>query len=95
MKMFILILLFDFLREIDVIILFFVILFCKVWLYVMFIVGVNGVGKLINFFKICFFLLQNKYKVFIVVGDMFCFGVVEQFVVYVCNLKELIVCEGG
>lgn len=63
--------------------------------YVMSIVGVNGVGKSTNLSKICFFLLQNKYKVLIAAGDTFRSGAVEQLAVHVRNLKELTQREGG
>ncbi|KAJ0123255.1 signal recognition particle receptor subunit alpha [Diaporthe amygdali] len=63
--------------------------------YVMSIVGVNGVGKSTNLSKICFFLLQNKYKVLIAAGDTFRSGAVEQLGVHVRNLKELTAREGG
>ncbi|KAG6367384.1 hypothetical protein INS49_001573 [Diaporthe citri] len=63
--------------------------------YVMSIVGVNGVGKSTNLSKICFFLLQNKYKVLIAAGDTFRSGAVEQLEVHVRNLKELTAREGG
>ncbi|ORY55296.1 signal recognition particle, alpha subunit, N-terminal-domain-containing protein [Pseudomassariella vexata] len=63
--------------------------------FVMSIVGVNGVGKSTNLSKICFFLLQNKYKVLIAAGDTFRSGAVEQLKVHVRNLKELTEREGG
>jgi signal recognition particle receptor subunit alpha len=63
--------------------------------YVMSIVGVNGVGKSTNLSKICFFLLQNQYKVLVVAGDTFRSGAVEQLAVHVRNLKELTAREGG
>ncbi|EGX95062.1 signal sequence receptor alpha subunit [Cordyceps militaris CM01] len=63
--------------------------------YVMSIVGVNGVGKSTNLSKICFFLLQNKYKVLIAAGDTFRSGAVEQLAVHVRNLTELTAREGG
>ncbi len=63
--------------------------------YVISIVGVNGVGKSTNLSKICFFLLQNKYKVLVVACDTFRSGAVEQLAVHVRNLKELTVREGG
>ncbi|KAI1823711.1 SRP54-domain-containing protein [Xylaria intraflava] len=63
--------------------------------YVISIVGVNGVGKSTNLSKICFFLLQNKYKVLIAAGDTFRSGAVEQLKVHVRNLKELTTREGG
>ncbi|KAK3191123.1 hypothetical protein K4F52_002709 [Lecanicillium sp. MT-2017a] len=63
--------------------------------YVMSIVGVNGVGKSTNLSKICYFLLQNKYKILIAAGDTFRSGAVEQLAVHVRNLKELTAREGG
>lgn len=57
--------------------------------YVISIVGVNGVGKSTNLSKICYFLLQNHYKVLIAAGDTFRSGAVEQLRVHVRNLKEL------
>ncbi|KAI0379156.1 SRP54-domain-containing protein [Hypomontagnella monticulosa] len=63
--------------------------------YVISIVGVNGVGKSTNLSKICYFLLQNKYKVLIAAGDTFRSGAVEQLKVHVRNLKELTEREGG
>jgi len=63
--------------------------------YVMSIVGVNGVGKSTNLSKICYFLLQNKYKVLIAAGDTFRSGAVEQLKVHVRNLRELTEREGG
>jgi len=63
--------------------------------YVISIVGVNGVGKSTNLSKICFFLLQNKYKVLIAACDTFRSGAVEQLRVHARNLKELSEREGG
>ena len=63
--------------------------------YVISIVGVNGVGKSTNLSKICYFLLQNKYKVLVVACDTFRSGAVEQLAVHVRNLKELSSREGG
>lgn len=57
--------------------------------YVISIVGVNGVGKSTNLSKICFFLLQNGYRVLIAAGDTFRSGAVEQLRVHVRNLREL------
>jgi signal recognition particle receptor subunit alpha len=57
--------------------------------YVISIVGVNGVGKSTNLSKICFFLLQNHYRVLIAAGDTFRSGAVEQLRVHVRNLREL------
>ncbi|KAI9880971.1 MAG: hypothetical protein M1830_009465 [Pleopsidium flavum] len=63
--------------------------------YVISIVGVNGVGKSTNLSKICFFLLQNKFKVLIAACDTFRSGAVEQLRVHARNLKELSAREGG
>ena len=57
--------------------------------YVISIVGVNGVGKSTNLSKICYFLLQNDYRVLIAACDTFRSGAVEQLNVHVRNLKEL------
>ncbi|KAK3330577.1 hypothetical protein B0H66DRAFT_579779 [Apodospora peruviana] len=85
----------DLLREIDSITAPSVTSLRKARPYVMSIVGVNGVGKSTNLSKICFFLLQNKYKVLIAAGDTFRSGAVEQLAVHVRNLKELTAREGG
>lgn len=85
----------DLLREIDSIIAPSATSLRKARPYVMSIVGVNGVGKSTNLSKICFFLLQNKYKVLIAAGDTFRSGAVEQLAVHVRNLKELTAREGG
>lgn len=57
--------------------------------YVISIVGVNGVGKSTNLGKICYFLLQNNYRVLIAACDTFRSGAVEQLRVHAKNLKEL------
>jgi signal recognition particle receptor subunit alpha len=57
--------------------------------YVISIVGVNGVGKSTNLAKICFFLLQNNYRVLVAACDTFRSGAVEQLGHHVRNLKEL------
>lgn len=57
--------------------------------YVISIVGVNGVGKSTTLSKICFFLLQNDYRVLIAACDTFRSGAVEQLRVHARNLKEL------
>ncbi|KUL91989.1 hypothetical protein ZTR_01363 [Talaromyces verruculosus] len=57
--------------------------------YVISIVGVNGVGKSTNLSKICFFLLQNNYRVLVAACDTFRSGAVEQLRVHVRNLTEL------
>ncbi|KAJ5778859.1 Signal sequence receptor alpha subunit [Penicillium paradoxum] len=63
--------------------------------YVMSIVGVNGVGKSTNLSKICYFLLQNKYRVLIAACDTFRSGAVEQLRVHADRLKELSVRENA
>lgn len=57
--------------------------------YVISVVGVNGVGKSTNLAKICYFLLQNDYRVLIAACDTFRSGAVEQLNQHVRNLKEL------
>ncbi|KKK17311.1 hypothetical protein P175DRAFT_0484370 [Aspergillus ochraceoroseus IBT 24754] len=57
--------------------------------YVISIVGVNGVGKSTNLGKICYFLLQNNYRVLIAACDTFRSGAVEQLRVHARNLAEL------
>lgn len=85
----------DLLREIDVVTNPSALSLSKPRPYVISIVGVNGVGKSTNLSKICFFLLQNKYKVLVVACDTFRSGAVEQLAVHVRNLKELTSREGG
>lgn len=63
--------------------------------YVISVVGVNGVGKSTNLSKICFFLLENKYKVLIVAADTFRSGAIEQLNVHVERLQEKTKREGG
>jgi len=60
--------------------------------YVMTFVGVNGVGKSTNLSKVCFWLIQNGFKVLIAACDTFRSGAVEQLRVHVRNLGLL--CEG-
>ena len=57
--------------------------------YVISIVGVNGVGKSTNLAKICYFLLQNNYRILVAACDTFRSGAVEQLNHHVRNLKEL------
>ncbi|KAI0007031.1 SRP54-domain-containing protein [Xylariaceae sp. FL0662B] len=85
----------DLLREIDAVVKPSVTSMRKARPYVISIVGVNGVGKSTNLSKICYFLLQNRYKVLIAAGDTFRSGAVEQLKVHVRNLKELTHREGG
>jgi len=58
-------------------------------------VGVNGVGKSTNLSKVCFWLLQNGYRVLIAACDTFRSGPVEQLRVHVRNLGALAQGEGG
>jgi len=57
-------------------------------------VGVNGVGKSTNLSKVCFWLIQNGFKVLIAACDTFRSGAVEQLRVHVRNLS-LLVKDGG
>ncbi|KAG8961465.1 hypothetical protein FRC03_005354 [Tulasnella sp. 419] len=57
--------------------------------YTMTFVGVNGVGKSTNLSKVCFWLLQNNFKVLIAACDTFRSGAVEQLRVHVRNLGML------
>jgi len=52
-------------------------------------VGVNGVGKSTNLSKVCFWLLQNNFRVLIAACDTFRSGAVEQLRVHVKNLGML------
>ncbi|KAI9310431.1 signal recognition particle, alpha subunit, N-terminal-domain-containing protein [Dichotomocladium elegans] len=52
-------------------------------------IGVNGVGKSTNLSKVCFWLLQNNYKVLIAACDTFRSGAVEQLRVHARNLRAL------
>lgn len=52
-------------------------------------VGVNGVGKSTNLAKVCFWLLQNRYRVLIAACDTFRSGAVEQLRTHVRNLGQL------
>ena len=44
--------------------------------YVITFCGVNGVGKSTNLAKVCFWLLDNNYRVLVVGGDTFRAGTV-------------------
>jgi len=57
--------------------------------YTMTFVGVNGVGKSTNLSKVCFWLLQNGFRVLIAACDTFRSGAVEQLRVHVRNLSQL------
>ncbi|KAI0256473.1 SRP54-type protein [Lactifluus subvellereus] len=52
-------------------------------------VGVNGVGKSTNLSKVCFWLIQNGFRVLIAACDTFRSGAVEQLRVHVRNLSLL------
>ncbi|KAG6832700.1 hypothetical protein H0H92_012272 [Tricholoma furcatifolium] len=57
--------------------------------YTMTFVGVNGVGKSTNLSKVCFWLIQNGFRVLIAACDTFRSGAVEQLRVHVRNLGML------
>ncbi|CEP09354.1 hypothetical protein [Parasitella parasitica] len=57
--------------------------------YTMCFIGVNGVGKSTNLSKVCFWLLQNNYKILIAACDTFRSGAVEQLRVHTRNLRAL------
>ncbi|KAF8522130.1 signal recognition particle binding protein [Hysterangium stoloniferum] len=62
--------------------------------YSMTFVGVNGVGKSTNLSKVCFWLIQNGFRVLIAACDTFRSGAVEQLRVHVRNLGMLSAKEG-
>ncbi|KAI7883066.1 P-loop containing nucleoside triphosphate hydrolase protein, partial [Lichtheimia hyalospora FSU 10163] len=57
--------------------------------YTISFIGVNGVGKSTNLSKVCFWLLQNNYRVLIAACDTFRSGAVEQLRVHARNLRAL------
>lgn len=57
--------------------------------YTIAFVGVNGVGKSTNLSKVCFWLLQNRFKVLIAACDTFRSGAVEQLRTHTNNLKAI------
>lgn len=57
--------------------------------YVITFCGVNGVGKSTNLAKVCFWLLDNGYRVLVVGGDTFRAGAVEQLRTHVVRLANL------
>ncbi|GAN10743.1 P-loop containing nucleoside triphosphate hydrolase protein [Mucor ambiguus] len=63
--------------------------------YTMCFIGVNGVGKSTNLSKVCFWLLQNNYKILIAACDTFRSGAVEQLRVHARNLRALQTSGGG
>ncbi|EDV19604.1 uncharacterized protein TRIADDRAFT_33282 [Trichoplax adhaerens] len=56
--------------------------------------GVNGVGKSTNLAKICFWLMENGYRVLIAACDTFRAGAVEQLRTHVRHLNALHPAEG-
>ncbi|KAL5254907.1 hypothetical protein ACHWQZ_G014376 [Mnemiopsis leidyi] len=57
--------------------------------YVITFCGVNGVGKSTNLAKVCFWLLDNNYRVLVVGGDTFRAGAVEQLRTHVVRLANM------
>merc|ERR1719222_1347527 len=57
--------------------------------YVITFCGVNGVGKSTNLAKICFWLIENKFKVLIAACDTFRAGAVEQLRTHTSRLNSL------
>jgi signal recognition particle receptor subunit alpha len=57
--------------------------------YTIAFIGVNGVGKSTNLSKVCFWILQKRFKVLIAACDTFRSGAVEQLRVHVKNLSQL------
>merc|ERR1712223_1102487 len=57
--------------------------------YVITFCGVNGVGKSTNLAKICFWLVENKYRVLVAACDTFRAGAVEQLRTHVRRLNSL------
>jgi len=57
--------------------------------YVITFCGVNGVGKSTNLAKICFWLIENNFKVLIAACDTFRAGAVEQLRTHTRRLNSL------
>ncbi|KAF7379603.1 hypothetical protein HZH66_014974 [Vespula vulgaris] len=57
--------------------------------YVMAFCGVNGVGKSTNLAKICFWLIENNFRVLIAACDTFRAGAVEQLRTHMRHLNAL------
>ncbi|KAG5330965.1 SRPRA protein, partial [Acromyrmex heyeri] len=57
--------------------------------YVMTFCGVNGVGKSTNLAKICFWLIENNFRVLIAACDTFRAGAVEQLRTHMRHLNAL------
>lgn len=51
-------------------------------------VGVNGVGKSTSLAKMCYWLLQNNFKVFIAACDTFRAGAIEQLKIHVERFRQ-------
>ncbi|XP_033109702.1 signal recognition particle receptor subunit alpha-like [Anneissia japonica] len=63
--------------------------------YVVTFCGVNGVGKSTNLAKICFWLLENNFRVMIAACDTFRSGAVEQLRTHTRRLNALHPAEEG
>jgi signal recognition particle receptor subunit alpha len=57
--------------------------------YVVVFCGVNGVGKSTNLAKICFWLIENRFRVLIAACDTFRAGAVEQLRTHCRKLSAL------
>jgi signal recognition particle receptor subunit alpha len=57
--------------------------------YVITFCGVNGVGKSTNLAKICFWLVENKFRILIAACDTFRAGAVEQLRTHTRRLNSL------
>ncbi|XP_046442253.1 signal recognition particle receptor subunit alpha homolog [Daphnia pulex] len=57
--------------------------------YVMSFCGVNGVGKSTNLAKICFWLIENNFRVLIAACDTFRAGAVEQLRTHMRHLNSI------
>merc|ERR1739846_147132 len=62
--------------------------------YVITFCGVNGVGKSTNLAKICFWLIENNFKVLIAACDTFRAGAVEQLRTHSRRINSLHPAEG-
>merc|ERR1712141_633327 len=57
--------------------------------YVITFCGVNGVGKSTNLAKVCFWLVENRFRVLIAACDTFRAGAVEQLRTHIRKLNSL------
>lgn len=57
--------------------------------YVIVFCGVNGVGKSTNLAKVCFWLIENSFRVLIAACDTFRSGAVEQLKTHVSHLNAI------